>query len=115
MLSCNWGFVVGTWNTPLIEWELVSQRLMMLQSSAPVLERSINGFDVSFLVIRLRESNHVLICVSIVNGDDIGEWMLLCDRLFVIDFGGLIKVGMCFDKVVVVVEIIGNVGLWKEK
>ena len=37
--------------------------------------------------------------------------MLLCDRLVVIDFGGLIKVGMCFDKVVVVVEIIGNVGL----
>ena len=47
---------------------------MMLQSSAPVLERRINGFDVSFLVIRLRESNQVLIWVSIVNGDDdIGE------------------------------------------
>jgi hypothetical protein len=37
--------------------------------------------------------------------------MLLCDRLVVIDFGGLIKVGTCFNKVVVVVEIIGNVGL----
>jgi hypothetical protein len=84
---------------------------MMLQSSAPVLERSINGFDVSFLVIRLRESNHVLIWVSIVKGVNIGEWMLLCERLVIIDFGGLIKVGTCFNKVVVVVEIIGNVGL----